>query len=264
MTDLLSQAILLAVPVAYLLLELTLVTLAARVQNDLVMRHLGRRVYMLLMWPGVAVHELSHAFACLITRTRLSEVNLFGPRRQGNQLVLGYVSHAEPRHSFQQVLIGTAPFFGGTAVLYGLTWAAFPAAAGLLKSTVSLGLNPQLYWQWLNSFVGRLGEAHFGWWQGFVVYLMFSVAAHVAPSDRDLKGTLLPLILMALALAVPLAVLYFFWAQAFLWISGQLGHAATVMTGLMAMALVGVTAGLAAVALAALMVMTFRRRFRRP
>lgn len=264
MSALLLQAALLAVPVVYLVIELALVTAGARVTNDLVMRHLGRRVYMLLMWPGVCVHELSHAAACLLTRTHIAEVNLFGPRQQGNQLTLGYVSHDEARHGWQQVVIGTAPFFGGTAVLYGLTWAAWPAAAGLLKSTVSLGLQPQPYWQWLDAFAGSLAAAPFGWWQGLACYLLFSVAAHVAPSNRDLKGTLWPLVLTALVLALPLLALGLFWPAAFLWGSGLLGHAAAVLTGLMAMALVAVAVGLAAVALAALLATVGRRRFRRP
>lgn len=262
MSSLLAQAAPLAAPVVYFVAELILVTVASRLQNDLVMRHLGRRLYMLLMWPGVCVHELSHAVGCLLTRTRIVEINLFGPRQQGRLLVLGYVSHEEARHGWQQVLIGVAPFFGGTSVLYALVWAAFPGAASQLGSTASLGLEPAQYWHWLSLFVAHLGEASFGWWQALATYLLFSVAAHLAPSSKDLEGAGLSIAVLVAVLAVPLAALVFLWPPGFLWVLGQIGHVATVITGLMAMALVGVTGGLAASALASGLVVSLKQRGR--
>jgi hypothetical protein len=64
--------------------------------------------------------------------------------------------------------------------------------------------------------------------------------------------------------AVPLALLYLFWPPVFLWSSGQLGYVATTVTGLMAMALVGVVIGLVASALAAGLVAFLRRNARHP
>jgi hypothetical protein len=262
MNDLLRQTAPLAAPVAYFAAELALVTVFSRLQNDLVMRHLGRRVYMLLMWPGVCVHELSHALGCLLTRTRIVEVNLFGPRQQGRLLVLGYVAHEEARHDWQQVLIGVAPFFGGTAVLYALVWVAFPGAASLLGSMASLNLDLTQYWRWISDFAQQLGGASFGWWQALVAYLLFSVAAHLAPSSKDLAGAGLPLLLVALGISLPLALLGLLWPPGFLWSMGVIGRLATAVIGLMAVALVGVTAGLIASATASALVVTLKQRGR--
>ena len=45
---------------------------------------LGRMVFYLLMFPGVALHEGAHYLACLLTGTRVSRFAPFSPGRRSN------------------------------------------------------------------------------------------------------------------------------------------------------------------------------------
>ncbi|MBR0132782.1 MAG: M50 family metallopeptidase [Lachnospiraceae bacterium] len=88
-----------------------------------------------LFFPGVMLHELSHAFMALITGARLTEVKLF--KKEGKSL--GHIAF-NPRGSkimisIQEVFISSAPMYFGAMIVF----AAFklvlliPWSAWLLK-----------------------------------------------------------------------------------------------------------------------------------
>ena len=50
----------------------------------------GQKGYIYLTAPGVAVHELSHAFFCVVFLHKIKKLVLFSPEEDGT---LGYVNH---------------------------------------------------------------------------------------------------------------------------------------------------------------------------
>ena len=79
----------------------------------------GLRGYIYLTAPGVAVHELSHAFFCIVFRHKITKLVLFSPEEDGT---LGYVNHTYNSRSYYQRIgnffIGTGPIWGGIFILF--------------------------------------------------------------------------------------------------------------------------------------------------
>ena len=70
--------------------------------------------------PGIIVHELGHAFFCVVFGHRIMRMNLFRPGSHDG--TLGYVEHAfDPGSLYQRVgnfFIGTGPIWFGTIIIY--------------------------------------------------------------------------------------------------------------------------------------------------
>jgi hypothetical protein len=190
----------LAVILAPLFLQLALLYALSGIVNRIALARLGKTFYLLLMWPGVVVHELSHVVGCLVTGTRIREVHLFAPRDEGRgRMVLGFVTHDRASNAFATSVIGGAPFFGGAAALWGLTAFMMPAIgrASAFAPVVARAATASAVGETLVTAGRRyvefvLAAGHgLDWraWQTYLfLYLAFSVAAHVAPSRPDLKN----------------------------------------------------------------------------
>jgi hypothetical protein len=256
-------------PILALVVELAFMTALVRLMNRLAYRNFGERIYLLLMWPGVAVHELSHAAACVLTRTRLVEVKLFSPRKaRRGEMLLGYVKHEQPKNRLAGVVIGAAPFFGGTAVLALLFRLAFPATAGRLGAVAASVAGPLQLARRISDFaVDLVQEAatRTSWdaaWPWLAVWLMVAVAAHLAPSRSDLEASATTL-LAAVAGVLPLLFFLFrFWPPAFLVVASSLGSAAAALAGLLAVGLAGVAVATVVIAAIALMAHGVRNALR--
>lgn len=61
-------------------------------------------LFMILGAPGVIVHELAHAFFCLLYGIKIYKINLFRFER-----VAGYVTHSEPRSFMASFFISFGP-----------------------------------------------------------------------------------------------------------------------------------------------------------
>lgn len=61
-------------------------------------------LFMILGAPGVIVHELAHAFFCLIYGIKIYKINLFRFKR-----VAGYVTHSEPKSFLASFFISFGP-----------------------------------------------------------------------------------------------------------------------------------------------------------
>src|SRR5512142_52008 len=213
--------LLLFAPLAFQLVALYVLSSA---MNRVAYARLGKTIYLLLMWPGVIVHELSHALGCLLTRTRIFDVKLFSPREEGpGNLVLGFVSHEKPRNPFATFVVSAAPFFGGAAALRGILWLAAPSALRGIGSPLEFSSGQDAAAAILGAvrsyaaFATALA-ASFDWhsWKTYLaLFLLFSVSAHVAPSRHDMKYALAG----AAALAVLVAVLA--------WLGGKYAASAT-------------------------------------
>ena len=82
----------------------------------------GADFYTYLTAPGVMVHEVGHAFFCVLFGHRIVSMRLFRPGRDGT---LGYVEHSWNRRNLYQSVgnffIGTGPIWFGSALIYLLT-----------------------------------------------------------------------------------------------------------------------------------------------
>ncbi len=107
--------------------------------------------FRLLLLPGVAIHELAHALACLATNTPIEHISIW--TETGGQVV-----HHKPKYSLlTQPIISFAPFPVGIALLLWLSQ--------LVRHT-----------NWPIAIVGGI--------------LILSIAATLAPSKADLRPAL--------------------------------------------------------------------------
>ncbi len=147
---------------------------------------------------GVIVHELSHAIACLITNTKISEIKLF-------EETGGHVTH-EKRNPIIMAIIGMAPLFGCSLFLLLLVWLFNFAGVEFLFFGKSLGDTLNFVSTFRNFFVVIADifwiniYVNFGVVTVFFIiflYLVGSVAATIAPSGTDLKHAFLGLVIFA-------------------------------------------------------------------
>ncbi|HTM68075.1 MAG TPA: hypothetical protein VL426_02145 [Candidatus Binatia bacterium] len=196
---------------APLLVQLVALYALSSAMNRLAFGLLGKWLYLLVMWPGVIVHELSHFVGCLLTFTKVFELKLFSPREESpGNLVLGYVSHAKPRNAVAQFIVSSAPFFGGAAALWGILAFVAPRAIrglGMPLSfgdgggfTVAVGTAIKSY----ASFSAALASS-LDWrsWKAYVAaWALFAVSVHIAPSRHDMKYALAGGSVVAVLIAV--------------------------------------------------------------
>lgn len=142
----------------------------------------GINGYIYLTAPGVAVHELSHAFFCLVFRHKITELKLFSPEQDGT---LGYVRHSYDQESFYQraglFFIGTGPIWGGIFTLFIFSKLLLPA--GMLPWGESIADN-------IFSFLGALFSVKpwTSWTFYLWLYIALTIGSHVTLSKPDLAG----------------------------------------------------------------------------
>jgi hypothetical protein len=161
----------------------------------------GSSLHVWLTFPGVILHELGHAFFCLIFGHRIIAISLFRPAGDG---VLGYVKHSWNRASIYQTsgnfFIGTGPIWFGSALIVILltllpepsifsaladmqaNLSAGPASQPLLPlyAEAAVAMATQLF------AADRLTQWHF--W--LLLYLLFCIGSHFSLSSTDLTGAL--------------------------------------------------------------------------
>lgn len=132
------------------------------------------RNYQLLVFPGVLVHEFSHALGCLVSGAKIIEISLFSSKGS-------YVKHEKPRVPLLgSFIISFAPIAGGIAFLWGI--------AGLLNFILPLLESSSL-------FERVRGLVHFTvanwdrWMFWLFVYITISVVICLVPSRQDLKNS---------------------------------------------------------------------------
>ena len=210
---------------APLALQLVILYVLSSTMNRLAFARLGKTLYLLVMWPGVIVHELSHFLGCVITRTKVFEVQLFSPREEGpGNMVLGFVSHEKPRNPFATFIVSAAPFFGGAAALWGILALIAPETIAGLGSPLVFGSGRGALAALLEAFRSYVAfaaalAAALDWhsWKTYLAgFLLLSVSTHVAPSRHDMK--------YALAGAAAIAVL----AAVLAWLGGRYAPAASM------------------------------------
>lgn len=148
---------------------------------------LGVRLYAVLLWPGVVVHELSHLLGAMLTFTKVTGVSLLPrPPGTGGQ-VLGSVSHEATRNPVVLILISLFPLLGGSFILWVLSQLLLPGAPATAPAL-------DLHGAWSFAYLAPWGQFLLGFWAAFnaaawqswvFAYLAVAIAAHLAPSNHD-------------------------------------------------------------------------------
>jgi hypothetical protein len=107
-------------------------------------------LYALITSPGVMVHELAHAFFCVLSGTKIFKISLF----RFNETA-GYVVHAEPRGFFPAFLITFGPL--------------------IVNSYLAMYLFTLLDWASI-------------WWSLLFLWLAIAIGLHAIPSRGDAKS----------------------------------------------------------------------------
>lgn len=150
--------------------------------------------YRLFVAPGIILHELSHAFACLLMRAKVREINFFD--RKG-----GYVKHEKSKIPvIGPVIISLAPLLVGIVLIYFLS----KILLGNHGQVLELSFSQSNFQRILNtiSSINLLNIKNL-----LLFYLITSVSITMAPSWRDFANAFFGLIILVVAI---LLVNYFF------------------------------------------------------
>ncbi len=155
-----------------------------------------RFFYYVIRAPGVAVHELSHIFGCILMGAGVKNVVLFS--KEG-----GSVTYSRPKIPYLgDVVIGTAPLLCIPLVLAGCTWVfgqylgcVFPALPQGIGSGADLFL---LGTGVLGMFTRNL-IVIFNPWFILYLYITLSLVLSVAPSAQDIRNAAVGIGIITLA-----------------------------------------------------------------
>ena len=143
-------------------------------------------LYAITLLPGVALHELSHAFMAGVLGVKIGKLSIL-PRRINNRVQLGYVP-IENTDFLRASLVGFAPLLlGGTvSVVIGHNIFGTPQVVAALSAG-----------NWLGGLQGLrvvLREPDFWVW----AYFVFAIGNTMLPSRSDIHA--LPLLVILLAI----------------------------------------------------------------
>lgn len=173
------------------LLWMVLLVLGSRLVDRLLAEIFPRGKYRWIIWPGVIIHELSHAIVGKLMGAKIKDISLFS--KTG-----GSVTHTSPRIPIIGMpLTSIAPLFGCTLALLGVMY-----IFGYQDSLTSFSTIP-------SSFVENY--KHWQWW--VFVYLAIAIACPIAPSNHDFKNAWLGIFLIILTLGV---LFYFHIGESYL------------------------------------------------
>lgn len=175
------------------LATLLLVLILSRLTSRWLAELLGARLYVVLLWPGVVVHEFSHLLGALLTFTRVKGFSLW-PKSTPTGQVLGSVTHEATSNPVTLILISLFPILGGAFILFVLAQLLLPTSpttAPVLGHTTTssqvLLVYFEAWWNFIKSFWQAL---NFSTWQSWLfIYLVLCISPHLAPSGSDLAHT---------------------------------------------------------------------------
>lgn len=179
---------------------------------------LGRGWYLgLFGWLGTSVHELGHAFFCLVFGHKITDLSLFSPNTETG--TLGYVKHSYNRKNIYQLagnfFIGIGPILLGTAVIFLLVYwllSLNPFSTGSYFSFASSELSSwgtfrELFQSLWNSsghlFLEIFSWQHLSSWQLYVfIYLVFAIGSSITLSPSDIKAALIGFIMIVVLIYI--------------------------------------------------------------
>lgn len=157
------------------------------------------KVLRVLLWMGVAIHEGGHMLACLVTLTRIRQVQV--------RWHSGFVKH-DARGPLVSALIATGPIFSASLLaVFATAWlfgAGFAAAAAPFRSPLSADISlwtQSAAWSVFSEVYRLLADR---WYVHAPLLLMLAgMLSSAAPSPPDLRNALPGLVwLSVIALAL--------------------------------------------------------------
>lgn len=177
--------------IIYLAVFLLLILLLSHLVNFFLLRSFIGRYFHLFVAPGVVIHELSHAIACLATGAHIRRISFW--QEDG-----GYVIHSPSRLPILgQVIISLAPIGGGLAAIFYLVNLWHPQILEIIKSIeISSDLLKLNFWQELGRAIGDYKLQNL--YQYLSLYFLIAIAATLSPSKTDFKYALVSLFVISL------------------------------------------------------------------
>jgi hypothetical protein len=162
----------------------------------------GSRSWYMLVGPGVALHESSHALGCVFTRTQIVEFKPINVERKGDQIVLGYVKYMKPESRLKNAIINLAPIAVSLVLLilfaFGATYLVPDRpglgtnALALLNDLINAKSTPALLsaiggfvYAFLYTFAGLTVINPVFW---IIAFLAMTIMFSNAPSDVDIQN----------------------------------------------------------------------------
>ncbi len=194
-------------------------------------RDIGSRAWLILVGPGVALHESSHALGCVFTGTEIVEFKPINIEVTDDGVVLGYVRHRVPSSPIKGAIIGLAPvavslvllvFFAlGATYLVPGTPGIGGEALNLLSNLINMKSNPALLndpvypvvaifgfvYEFIYTFSGLTVVNPLFW---IVAFLAMTIMFSNAPSDVDIKNSATGLKIILIFDLIWLVIAYLF------------------------------------------------------
>ncbi len=133
-------------------------------------------LYALILFPGVLLHELSHALMAALLGVRIGRISVL-PKRVGDHIHLGFVP-VEETDFVRSSLIGAAPLLSGTAaiLLIGIHLFGTPTLVAAMEAG-----------RWAEAAEALRGAFHApDAWLWF--YLIFAIGHTMLPSRADIHA----------------------------------------------------------------------------
>ncbi len=213
--------------------------------NKLYYKILGPYAYKVCIgtgFIGTPIHELGHAFFCLVFGHKIVEIKLYQPSSDDG--TLGYVSHSYNKKNFYHRLgnffIGVGPIIFGSGVILLLmfllsrdTFKVFLALSDFYTNSAPAGAD-----QYFQFIVGGL-SIFFGeffkvaniklvtWWIFIILCLL--IGTHMSLSKPDISGALSGLLFTVLIFFLVPVIASFFGKTALDFVFGKMMTAAIFM-----------------------------------
>jgi hypothetical protein len=167
-------------------------------------RSLGSGGVYLVAWLGTPLHELGHAFFCIIFGHKIEEIKFFQPDPATG--TLGYVYHRwnprNPWHVLGNFFIGVGPMVLGSAALFAIFYFLIPGSPRVWDSVIA-GVGGIGKGAAVGIYLGVFRDATLSiirliftfdnlsvWRFWLFLYLSVCVASNIRLSWADVKGSL--------------------------------------------------------------------------
>jgi hypothetical protein len=198
-------------------------------------RNPGSRAWYMLVGPGVALHESSHALGCVFTRTKVVEFKPINVTVQDDRIILGYVRYVNPTSSLKRAVINLAPVAVSLVLLTFFALAATYLVPGshlggeaidLWQTLIAIKGDPMALGNWMlpAQQIGRFVYDFLYAFSGLTVinplfwivsFLAMTIMFSNAPSDVDIRNAKTGLIFIVVFNLIWLGVAYVLPAAGF-------------------------------------------------
>ena len=160
-----------------------------------IQRNFGWKGFCIFGAIGVPFHELTHWIMCKIFLHKVTEVELFRPKKGKQDHILGFVRHEYKKTKYRQMgnfFIGAAPMMLGTGVIILLFKLLYPNSFDLIKPVGLTLLGFKVLLQNSITFLIYIFQSSniFSWKFLLFIFFLIAISAHIDMSWVDIKGSL--------------------------------------------------------------------------